>query len=142
MKLGVDVGWYLTYHQVVRAFQTQPRIADILYCVAGGNHAENGFLVDIQASDLDSCMKNNYYASAYAAQAMLKIWTEDDKASTLPTLESRLRQIVFINSAGAFLGLPGSIAYTRMCFTSWYKTEAEALMGMSKSRQVCRALLG
>ncbi|KAL8701157.1 MAG: hypothetical protein Q9224_000632 [Gallowayella concinna] len=98
--------------EVARAFKTQPRIADILYCVAGGNHAENGFLVDIEASDLDTCMKNNYHTSAYAAQTMLKIWTEDDKAGAMSSPESRLRQMIFINSAGAFLGLPGSIAYT------------------------------
>lgn len=111
--------------------------------MAGGNHAENGFLVDIEASDLDNCMKNNYYASAYAAQAMLKIWTEDDKAGMTPRSSgSRLRQIIFINSAGAFLGLPGSIAYTRMCFTLRSMTEAEALTGMSKSGQMCPALLG
>lgn len=110
--------------------------------MAGGNHAENGYFVDIQASDLDNCMKNNYYASAYAAQAMLKIWTEDDKAGLMPGTEPRLRQIVFINSAGAFLGLPGSIAYTRMCFNSWLKREAEALIRMLESRQMCRALLG
>lgn len=65
---------------------------------------------------------------------MLKIWTEDDKAGVMPNSVSRLRQIVFINSAGAFLGLPGSIAYTRMCFKSWYKKEAEALMRMLEKR--------
>ncbi len=123
----------LTFHQVARAFKTQPRIADILYCVAGGNHAENGFLVDIKASDLDNCMKNNYHASAYAAQTMLKIWTEDDKAGLISSPESRLRQIIFINSAGAFLGLPGSIAYTRTCFTVGYQLETEALTAMRKA---------
>ena len=54
-------------------------MADLLYCVSGGNYAENGFLVDIEAEDLAVCMGNNYFASAYAAQSMLKIWTEDDK---------------------------------------------------------------
>ena len=84
-----------------------------MYCVAGGNYAENGFLVDIKAKDLDSCMKNNYYSSAYAAKSMLGIWTEDDKRGAAPAPRPKLRQIVFINSAAAFLGLPGSIAYTR-----------------------------
>ena len=84
-----------------------------MYCVAGGNHAENGFFVDIKAKDLDNCMKNNYYSSAYAARSMLDIWTEDDKKGNAPASRPKLRKIVFINSAAAFLGLPGSIAYTR-----------------------------
>lgn len=99
--------------QVDETFRSQSRIADILYCVAGGNHAENGFLVDIKAKDLESCMRNNYYSSAYAAKSMLDIWTEDDKKGTTPGPHPRLRQIVFINSAAAFVALPGSIAYTR-----------------------------
>ena len=44
---------------------------------------------------------------------MLDIWTEDDKKGNAPASRPKLRQIVFINSAAAFLGLPGSIAYTR-----------------------------
>ncbi|KAH7372242.1 hypothetical protein BKA66DRAFT_572366 [Pyrenochaeta sp. MPI-SDFR-AT-0127] len=98
-------------HKAEIAFSSQSIKADILYCVAGGNHAENGFLVDIKAADLDSCMKNNYYSSAYAAKIMLDMWTEDDRTNT-PGPHPNLRQIVFINSAAAFLGLPGSIAYT------------------------------
>lgn len=98
--------------KVEEVFRSQPRIADILYCVAGGNHAENGFLVDIRAKDLDNCMKNNYYSSAYAAKALLDIWTEDDKKPAAPVSQPKLRQMVFINSAAAFVGLPGSIAYT------------------------------
>jgi 3-dehydrosphinganine reductase len=84
-----------------------------VYCVSGGNHAENGFLVDIEANGLETCMRNNYFASAYAAQSILKIWTEDDRKRKTQSACPMLRQIVFINSAGAFLGLPGSIAYTR-----------------------------
>jgi len=99
--------------QVDETFKSQPRTADILYCVAGGNHAENGFLVDIKSSDLDTCMRNNYFAAAYAAQSLLRIWTLDDKKHEFHRDSSaNLRQIIFINSAGAFLGLPGSIAYT------------------------------
>lgn len=41
---------------------------------------------------------------------MLKIWTEDDK--TAEALSPKLRQIAFVNSAAAFLGLPGYAAYT------------------------------
>lgn len=63
-------------------------------------------------------MKNNYYATAYAAKAMLDIWTENDKKSTGIGIPERTagpnnRKIIFINSAAAFLGLPGSVAYTR-----------------------------
>ncbi len=55
-------------------------------------------------------MRNNYFTAAYATQSMLKLWTEDDR--TTETSSLRLRQIVFINSAAAFLGLPGYAAYT------------------------------
>lgn len=71
--------------------------------------------MDITATDLDNCMRNNYHSSAYAAKFMLDIWTEDDQKGT-PGPHPRLRQIVFINSAAAFLGLPGSIAYTSKLF--------------------------
>lgn len=109
----------LTTTQVSDAFRSQPRIAGFLYCCAGGNHAENGFFIDLQATQLDSCMKNNYYSTAYAAKAMLDIWVEDDKkypgtdVSTSDTTGPKPRRIVFANSAAAFLGLPGSVAYTR-----------------------------
>ncbi|PNY26683.1 NAD(P)-binding domain protein [Tolypocladium capitatum] len=110
--------------KVDEAFRAQPRMADALYCVAGGNHAENGFLVDIKASDLENCMRNNYYSAAFPAKALLNIWTEDDakKASGAPRANPRLRQIVFVSSAAAFLGLPGSIAYTRFYLEQDTKT--------------------
>ncbi|KAI0193450.1 putative short chain dehydrogenase/ reductase [Astrocystis sublimbata] len=104
--------------QVDAAFKSQPRVADLLYCTAGGNHAENGFLVDITADDLDSCMKNNYYTAAFPAKSIMDIWTADDAGKdsdvtvTTPPDAPKLRQIVFVSSAGAFLGIPGSIAYT------------------------------
>jgi 3-dehydrosphinganine reductase len=44
-------------------------MADILYCVAGGTATECGFLADINATNLDSCMKNNYIISAYSASS-------------------------------------------------------------------------
>ncbi|RHZ55809.1 uncharacterized protein CDV56_104290 [Aspergillus thermomutatus] len=102
---------------VSEAFRSQPRIPDFLYCSAGGNHAENGFFVDLQATQLDSCMKNNYYSTAYAAKAMLDLWIENDKKPTgidspKRTTGPNIRRIVFVNSAAAFLGLPGSVAYT------------------------------
>ncbi|EAS30222.3 oxidoreductase [Coccidioides immitis RS] len=96
---------------VDEAFKRQPRPADILYCVAGGNHGQNGFFVDITAKDLEDCMRNNYYSAAYAAKSMLDIWIADDASVRKPTRQ-RHRRIIFINSAAAFLGLPGSIAYT------------------------------
>jgi NAD(P)-dependent dehydrogenase (short-subunit alcohol dehydrogenase family) len=104
--------------QVAEAFRAQPRIADFLYCSAGGNHAENGFFIDLKATQLDSCMKNNYYSTAYAAKAMLDIWVESDKKPTGIDMSNnatgpKTRKIVFVNSAAAFLGLPGSVAYTR-----------------------------
>ena len=55
-------------------------------------------------------MRNNFFTAAYAVQSVLKVWTEDDKKAE--TLSPRLRQIVFINSAAAFLGMPGYAAYT------------------------------
>ncbi|KAI2465871.1 putative short chain dehydrogenase/ reductase [Annulohypoxylon bovei var. microspora] len=98
--------------KVDEAFRAQPRTADILYCSAGGNHAENGFLADIEAKDIDNCMKNNYYSSAYAAKSIIDIWTADDKKEPSQSIQPRIRRIIFINSAAAFLGIPGSIAYT------------------------------
>lgn len=106
--------------QVEKAFRAQPRIADSLYCVAGGNHAENGFIVDLQPDAIEHCMRNNYYSAAFPAKSMLDIWTQDDvkkhggRAALVPgpTLP-KLRRIVFVSSAAAFLGLPGSVAYTR-----------------------------
>lgn len=93
-------------------------MADVLYCVAGGNHAENGFLVDIAAKDLESCMRNNYYSAAYAAKSMLDMWTEDDKKGSALAPPPRLRQIVFVVSAAAFVSLPGSVAYSRKISSS------------------------
>ncbi|KAI1209351.1 putative short chain dehydrogenase/ reductase [Annulohypoxylon truncatum] len=98
--------------KVDEAFRAQPRIADVLYCSAGGNHSENGFLADIEAKDLDNCMKNNYYSSAYAAKSLIDMWLADDKKGSPQGAQPRFRQIIFINSAAAFLGIPGSIAYT------------------------------
>ncbi|KAF4632084.1 hypothetical protein G7Y89_g6047 [Cudoniella acicularis] len=101
--------------QVEAVFRTQPRNADGLYCVAGGTTVETGFLADINSNHLEQCMRNNYLTSAYAAQAMLKIWTEDDKQSSKRTHQvpaPKDRQIIFVSSAAAFVGFPGYIAYT------------------------------
>lgn len=88
-------------------------MADILYCVAGGNPTTLGFLADIEPTHIDTCMRNNYYTAAYSAHSMFKLWIEDDKNSECPRLGTpKLRQIVFINSAAAFVGIPGYISYT------------------------------
>ncbi|KAK8115466.1 hypothetical protein PG984_011968, partial [Apiospora sp. TS-2023a] len=100
-------------------FAEQHPIPDILYCVAGGNHAENGFMADIEPVDLENCMRNNYFAAAYAAKAMLDVWIQNDKersnassASLDENAVSNIRQIVFVSSAAAFVCLPGSVAYS------------------------------
>ncbi|KAF4997925.1 hypothetical protein FGRMN_3516 [Fusarium graminum] len=97
------------------AFTSQPRLPDILYCVAGGTTNELGFLVDLDPEDVQRCMANNYLTSAYPAQAMLKLWIEDDKRSKSSTNRRygpRRRQLVFVSSAAALVAFPGYIAYT------------------------------
>jgi 3-dehydrosphinganine reductase len=63
-------------------------------------------------------MKNNYYACVYPAKILLNLWIDDDKKGALskttpPNAGPKPRKIIFINSAAAFLGFPGSGAYTR-----------------------------
>jgi len=59
-------------------------------------------------------MKNNYYATIYPVKVVLDIWTEDDKKRSLDYRgKPGHRQVVMVSSAAAFLGLPGSVAYTR-----------------------------
>ena len=103
--------------QLDGVFRSQARLPDVLYCVAGGTSTELGFITDIDVGDLESCMRNNYFTAAYAAQSILKMWTEDD-AQTAQTSSPKLRQIVFINSAAAFLGMPGYVAYTCKFFVA------------------------
>ncbi|KAA6409641.1 MAG: hypothetical protein FRX48_06253 [Lasallia pustulata] len=91
-------------------FRSQAQLPDILYCVAGGTSTEIGFFTDINAGKLESCMQNNYFTAAYAAQSILKIWTEGGQRTEISS--PKLRQIVFINSAAAFLSMPGYAAYT------------------------------
>ncbi|KAI9151265.1 putative short chain dehydrogenase/ reductase [Paramyrothecium foliicola] len=106
--------------QVDRVFAGQDPIPDMLYCVAGGSHAENGFLVDIRPSDLESCMANNYFTAAYAAKSMLDVWIKDDRKESDASpgvfprekVTRKHRQIVFISSAATFVCLPGSVAYS------------------------------
>ncbi|KAF2654561.1 short chain dehydrogenase [Lophiostoma macrostomum CBS 122681] len=93
------------------AFKSQPQMADALYCVAGGTVNELGFLADIDASNLEGCMRNNYFTAAHSAMSMWKAWIDDDKNKDRKVGARQLRQVVFINSAGAFVGLPGYITY-------------------------------
>jgi hypothetical protein len=77
----------------------QPQIADFLYCCAGGNHAESGFIPDISPGQLDSCMKNNYYACVYPAKILLNLWIDDDKKGALsktipPSAGPKPREII------------------------------------------------
>jgi 3-dehydrosphinganine reductase len=60
-------------------------------------------------------MQINYFTAAYPAQALLKLWIEDDKKAeaTHPSGPAKLRQIVFINSAAGLCALPGYGAYSR-----------------------------
>lgn len=84
-------------------------------------------------------MRNNYFTAAYAAQSILKIWTEDDK--TTETSNPRLRQIVFINSAAAFLGMPGYVAYTcKLGATRGRHQEGRSLTSRKASKCAVRGL--
>ena len=97
---------------VKTAFEALPKLPDIVYCVAGGTANEIGFLTDLDPVHLETCMRNNYFSAAYVAQTILKLWTADDRTQRLVKRKPILRQIVFINSAAAFLGIPGYGAYT------------------------------
>ncbi|KAF1961794.1 short chain dehydrogenase [Byssothecium circinans] len=99
---------------VAAVFASQPQLPDTLICAAGCN-VELGFLADLNPKDLETCMQSNYFTAAYAAQALLKLWIDDDKscgsASSPARKPLRHRQIIFINSAAAFAPIPGYIAY-------------------------------
>jgi NAD(P)-dependent dehydrogenase (short-subunit alcohol dehydrogenase family) len=100
--------------QVDNAFRKQARVPDVLYCAAGGNHAQNGFFVDIISSQIEDCMHNNYFATAYPAKSALDLWIQDDRNNECGRIAKPTpRQIVIVSSAAAFVALPGSIAYTR-----------------------------
>ncbi|KAI1764145.1 putative short chain dehydrogenase/ reductase [Hypoxylon sp. FL1150] len=98
--------------EVDAAFRTQSRVPDEVYCCAGGNHAENGFFVDLQPSQLDSCMKNNYYAALYPAKSVIDRWLKGGGEAIAQDKRNLTRRIVFVSACAAFLSLPGSIAYT------------------------------
>ena len=84
-------------------------------------------------------MRNNYFTAAYAAQSMLKIWTEHDKNTTYES--HKLRQIAFINSAAAFLGLPGYAAYTcELCATKRMHRVGRSLTSAKAAKCAVRGL--
>ncbi|EDU46129.1 conserved hypothetical protein [Pyrenophora tritici-repentis Pt-1C-BFP] len=91
----------------------QGRVPDMLYCAAGGNHAQNGFFTEITSSQIEDCMRNNYFATAYLAKSALDLWVQDDRNNECGQTSKPIpRQIVIVSSAAAFVALPGSIAYT------------------------------
>ncbi|CAK3821282.1 short chain dehydrogenase reductase [Lecanosticta acicola] len=122
--------------QVDHAFRSQSRIPDLLYCTAGGNHAENGFFADIPAGALEGCMRNNYFSSAFAAKAALDIWLEDDKRGTRGREEEKkVRKIIFISSAAAFVCLPGSVAYSPDFVSPGFLAEQKTKTALTKRIQ-------
>ncbi|KAL8283015.1 hypothetical protein RB597_010417 [Gaeumannomyces tritici] len=113
--------------QCERVFEAQPRLPDDLFCVAGGCVPELGFFADIPATALDSCMRKNYFTSAYPAHALLRLWTRDDRRRNAasssssppaaaqgqePKPKPKLRRLAFVSSAAALANVPGYIAYT------------------------------
>ncbi|KAA8617312.1 FabG Dehydrogenase with different specificities related to short-chain alcohol dehydrogenase [Pyrenophora tritici-repentis] len=99
--------------KVDNAFRKQGRVPDMLYCAAGGNHAQNGFFTEITSSQIEDCMRNNYFATAYLAKSALDLWVQDDRNNECGQTSKPIpRQIVIVSSAAAFVALPGSIAYT------------------------------
>ncbi|KAF2260235.1 putative short chain dehydrogenase/ reductase [Lojkania enalia] len=91
---------------------SQPQLPDALFCVAGGTAYELGFLVDVEPEQLERCMNNNYYASLYPAQSILKAWIKDDKNSKETPSKPKLRKIIFVNSSASLVPTPGYIAYS------------------------------
>jgi 3-dehydrosphinganine reductase len=85
-------------------FRNYRRAPDVLFCVAGGSTTQMGFLAEIEAKAIESCMESNYYSAVFCAQSCLKRWLLDHSSTT--------RHMVFTSSTAAFVGLPGYISYT------------------------------
>lgn len=133
--------WLTTLREQLDAvFRSQARLPDILYCVAGGTSTEIGFFTDIDAGKLESCMRNNYFTAAYAAQSILKMWTEGGQRTEISS--PKLRQIVFINSAAAFLGMPGYAAYTGKLGCNKKEAPRGSIADFTASCKVRRARFG
>ena len=56
-------------------------------------------------------MNNNYYTSLYPAQAVLRLWVEDDKTAASPSTP-KVRRMIFVNSSAALIPVPGYVAYS------------------------------
>ncbi|KAL1965237.1 hypothetical protein VTN77DRAFT_5991 [Rasamsonia byssochlamydoides] len=82
-----------------KALWSSGHIPDVLFCVAGGAQNENGFLVDLTAEQVTSCMENNYYTSVFIAQSCLRLWLETRRAGG--------PRLVFVSSTAALVGAPG-----------------------------------
>ncbi|KAH8648722.1 short chain dehydrogenase [Tricladium varicosporioides] len=108
MSVAADMAIHKTAYTILNS---QPRSADILYCVAGGTPNECGFLVDLEPEVMERCMNNNYYSSVYPAQAMMNIWIGEDKESPVPPVP-KLRRIIFVNSSATLAPIPGYLAYS------------------------------
>ncbi|CZT09431.1 related to 3-ketosphinganine reductase [Rhynchosporium agropyri] len=91
---------------VKRTLSQYSAIPDIVFCVAGGsNPSQIGFLADLSPEGVKSCLESNYYSAVFITQACLKLWIQNPD-------KNRVRHVVFVSSAAAFVGLPGYIAYT------------------------------
>jgi 3-dehydrosphinganine reductase len=80
-------------------------LPDILICTAGGSSTQVGFLADITAESVTSCLEMNYYSTVFVVQSCLRLWLKAPKSS-------HTRHIVLTSSTACFVGLPGYIAYT------------------------------
>jgi 3-dehydrosphinganine reductase len=117
MSQSATVGWL--HHRsdplmVIQAHSTlaaQQQLPDTLYCVAGGTANELGFLIDLEPEDFERCTNNNYYASVYPAQAVLRAWIHDDENAAVPKVP-KSRKIVFVNSSASLTPIPGYVAYS------------------------------
>jgi 3-dehydrosphinganine reductase len=115
----------LIRNQAHSVLSSQPTLPDILYCVAGGTPNECGYLLDLEPEVFERAMNNNYYSSLYPTQAVLKLWTDDDKDAAVPSVP-KLRKIVYVNSSASLVPAPGYLAYSGTCCSfSSYKIDTD-----------------
>ncbi|KAH9205370.1 putative oxidoreductase,short chain dehydrogenase [Leptodontidium sp. 2 PMI_412] len=101
--IATDLCDHLAVQKALSEYEATP---DIVFCVAGGSSpSQIGFLADLNPQGLTSCLESNYYSAVFITQACLQQWIRNPDPS-------RVRHIVFVSSAAAFVGLPGYIAYT------------------------------
>ncbi|PGH16700.1 hypothetical protein AJ79_01573 [Helicocarpus griseus UAMH5409] len=111
--LAVDLTDADKVEEVIRSLEDTP---DYLFTVAGGPRHEMGFFMDLQASQLKSCMENNYYSAVFVAQSLLRRWIRErglkagaDASSSVPRCT---RHIIFVTSTAALVPIPGYVAYS------------------------------